>query len=271
MTKTRETVALEKALDHKFENPELLERALTHSSYARELRDHAHADGDPMDNEQFEFIGDSVLAFVTSQELVKRFPHFQEGELSKLRAYLVSARHLVQPARNLDLGKYLRLGRGEERSGGRNKSAILVDALEAVIAAIYQDGGLRAAHKFILREILRPELRRIELEHGDELPVTDYKSALQEQAHAAGRRRVVYALVKEEGPEHRKTFTIEARVFGNSTEEPEFVGRAEGPTKKRAEQTAARHALQYVESLGQEKATPQAKKSAGTPKPALSE
>jgi ribonuclease-3 len=247
--KTREIAALEKALDHKFEDPELLVRALTHSSYAREQRDQEHTGGPPMDNEQLEFVGDSVLAFVTSQELVKHFPEFQEGELSKLRAYLVSARHLLQPAKNLDLGKYLRLGKGEERSGGRSKSALLVDALEAVIAAVYQDGGLRAAHKFIMREILRPELKRIELAHGEELPVTDYKSALQEQAHAAGRKRVMYAVVKEEGPEHKKVFTIEARIFGNGSDAPEFVARAEGGTKKRAEQIAARHALQYVQSL----------------------
>lgn len=250
--KTRDTAALEKALDHKFENPELLIRALTHSSYAREERDHEHNDAAPEDNEQLEFVGDSVLAFVTSQELVKRFPHFQEGELSKLRAYLVSARHLLQPARNLDLGKFLRLGRGEERSGGRSKSAILVDALEAVIAALYQDGGLRVAHKFIMREILRPELKRIEGENGSALPVTDYKSALQEQAHAAGRRRISYAVVKEAGPEHKKVFTVEARVFGEAGEQPEFVASAEGPTKKRAEQSAARHALRYVQRLVEE-------------------
>lgn len=256
MTKTREIAALEEALGHEFENPELLARALTHSSYAREQRDQAHAGAFPEDNEQLEFVGDSVLAFVTSQELVKRFPHFQEGELSKLRAHLVSARHLLQPARDLDIGRYLLLGRGEERSGGRSKSAILVDALEAVIAALYQDGGLRAAHKFILRAILRPELKRIELEHGTGLPVTDYKSALQEQAHAAGRKRIVYAVVNETGPEHKKVFTIEARIFGIAGDAPEFTARAEGPTKKRAEQTAARHALQYVASLGTEKRSP---------------
>jgi len=256
MTKSRDIAALEKALDHKFEDHELLIRSLTHSSYAREQRDHIHDSSAPTDNEQLEFVGDSVLAFVTSQELVKKFPHFQEGELSKLRAYLVSARYLIVTARNLDIGKYLRLGRGEERSGGRNKSAILVDALEAVIAAIYLDGGLRAAQKFILREIVRPEIKRMETEHGTALPVTDYKSALQEQAHAAGRKRVVYAVVKEEGPEHRKTFTIEARVYGASegNEAPEFVTRAEGPTKKRAEQAAARHALHYVESLAEVRA-----------------
>ncbi len=247
--KTRETAALEQALEHKFQDPEILVRALTHSSFAREERDQEHDDTAPADNEQLEFMGDAVLAFVTSQELVKRFPHYEEGELSKLRAHLVSARHLLQPARNLDLGKYLRLGRGEERSGGRNKSAILVDALEAVIAALYQDGGLRIARSFILREILRPELQRIEAEHGSVLPVTDYKSALQEQAHAAGRRRIVYTVVKEDGPEHKKVFTIEARIFGESGDKPEFVASAEGPTKKRAEQNAARHALHYVQSL----------------------
>jgi ribonuclease III len=255
MTKQRDMAALEKALEHEFENRELLLRALTHSSFAREQRDHTHDENGPADNEQFEFVGDSVLAFVTSQELVKRFPHFQEGELSKLRAYLVSARHLIQAAKNLDLGKYLRLGKGEERSGGRNKSALLVDGLEAVIAAIYVDGGLRAAHKFILREILRPELKRMEMEHGSKLPVTDYKSALQEQAHAAGRKRIVYAVVKEEGPEHKKTFTVEARILSNGNEAPEFVARAEGPTKKRAEQTAARHALQYVQTLTEQRAS----------------
>jgi ribonuclease-3 len=249
MTKSRDIAALEKALDHKFEQPELLARALTHSSYAREKRDQEHSDKDPADNEQLEFIGDSVLAFVTSQELVKRFPQFQEGELSKLRAYLVSARHLVAPAKSLDLGKYLRLGKGEERSGGRSKNAILVDALEAVIAALYQDGGLRAAQKFIMREILRPELKRIESNHGHALPVTDYKSALQEQAHAAGRKRIVYAVVNETGPEHKKVFTVEARVLGENNDTPEFVAKAEGPTKKRAEQTAALQALQYVQSL----------------------
>ncbi len=254
MTKSRDIAALEKALDHKFEEPELLVRALTHSSYAREQRDHTHDNSVPNDNEQLEFIGDSVLAFVTSQELVKKFPHFQEGELSKLRAYLVSARHLIQTARNLDIGKYLRLGRGEERSGGRNKSAILVDALEAVIAAIYLDGGLRVAQKFILREIVRAELKRMETEHGSTLPVTDYKSALQEQAHAAGRKRIVYAVVKEEGPEHRKVFTVEARILSDGNEAPEFVARAEGPTKKRAEQAAARHALHYVQSLAEARA-----------------
>lgn len=247
--KTRDIAALEKALGHKFDDPELVARALTHSSFAREQRDQEHNDAAPIDNEQLEFLGDAVLAFVTSLELVRRFPQFQEGELSKLRAYLVSARHLVQPARSLELGKYLRLGRGEERSGGRNKSAILVDALEAIIAAIYLDGGIRSAQKFILREILRAELERIPRDHGNALPVTDYKSALQEQAHASGRKRIVYAVVKEEGPEHKKLFTVEARIFGES-EVPEFVASAEGPTKKRAEQSAARHALHYVQSLG---------------------
>lgn len=252
MTKQRDIAALEASLGHTFKRAELLSRALTHSSYAREKRDQEHTEGDPLDNEQLEFIGDSVLAFVTSQELAKRFPHYQEGELSKLRAYLVSARHLIQPARRLEIGKYLRLGKGEERSGGRAKSAILVDALEAVIAALYQDGGLRAAHKFIMREILKPELEKIGRENGDRLPVTDFKSALQEQAHAAGRKKVVYVVVKEEGPEHKKLFTVEARVTSDGSETAEFVARAEGPTKKRAEQAAARQALQYVQSLAAE-------------------
>lgn len=246
--KTREMSGLEGALGHKFKDPELLMRALTHSSYAREDRPSNGGQPSP-DNEQFEFLGDSVLAFITSRELARRFPQYREGELSKLRAYLVSARHLIQAARELDLGKYLRLGRGEERSGGRSKSALLVDALEAVIAALYQDGGIRVASTFIVSRILRPELERIEREHGAGVPVTDYKSALQERAYAADKRRVAYAIVREEGPEHKKVFTVEARLFAEGTEGPEFVARGEGPTKKRAEQIAARQTLYYLDTL----------------------
>ncbi len=119
------------------------------------------------DNEQMEFLGDAVLSFVVSQELFRRFPEYHEGELSKLRAHIVSARRLLRPARELKIGEYLRLGRGEERSGGRSKSALLVDALEALIAALYLDAGLEAAHRFILRNILEPELAEVH-EHGGE-------------------------------------------------------------------------------------------------------
>src|SRR5215831_14324191 len=141
--KAREIAALEELLGHHFQRPELLQQALTHSSQARELDALQPAAGTKTgDNEQLEFLGDAVLALVTSEELFRRFPRFREGELSKLRAHLVSERHLIRVAQELELGHFLRLGRGEEKSGGRAKTALLVDALEAVLAALYLDGGL---------------------------------------------------------------------------------------------------------------------------------
>ena len=140
------------ALGYQFQRAELLEQALTHSSQARELEALQAAGGTRVgDNEQMEFLGDAVLGFVTTEELFNRFPSFREGELSKLRAHLVSEKHLIRVAQELELGHYLNLGRGEEKSGGRNKTALLVDALEAVLAAIYLDGGLEAARRFVLR------------------------------------------------------------------------------------------------------------------------
>ena len=159
-----------------------------------------------------EFLGDAVLGFVVSRELFQRFPEYQEGELSKLRAHLVSARHLLRPARELEIGQYLRLGKGEERSGGRSKVALLVDALEAVIAALFLDAGLETAHRFIQQSILEPGLAEVHQGGSSTLPVMDYKSALQEAVHASGRSQPRYVLVKEEGPDHRKMFTMEAQV-----------------------------------------------------------
>jgi ribonuclease-3 len=238
--------ALEALLGHHFQRPDLLHRALTHSSRAREQE--ATSGGKIIDNEQLEFLGDAVLGFVTSEELYRRYPEFEEGHLSKLRAHLVSGRHLVRVARELDLGKYLALGRGEEKSGGRSKAALLVNALEAVVAAMYLDAGLEKARELILQRILLPELR--ELPGGATVPITDYKSTLQELVHTTGHAQPSYVLVKEEGPEHKKTFTVEARLHkGGSDHHPEFVARAAGSTKKRAEQEAARQALEYLGSL----------------------
>src|SRR6202040_570995 len=186
--KEREITALETALSYHFRRRAVIEQAVTHSSQAREQE--AQQAGENKckvnDNEQLEFLGDAVLQLVTSEELFQRFPHFREGELSKLRAHLVSERHLIRVAQQLELGHYLNLGRGEEKSGGRNKNALLVDALEAVLAAIYLDGGLEAARQFVLRAIVMPELDRI-ASNGSSLPVTDYKSALQEKLQATGR------------------------------------------------------------------------------------
>jgi ribonuclease-3 len=146
-------------------------------------------------------------------------------------------------AEQLQIGHYLRLGRGEEKSGGRNKATLLVDALEAILAALYLDGGWTAARDFILRTIVEPELAHMKLETSA-IPVMDFKSALQERLQAAGMRQPVYGLVKEEGPEHRKTFTVEVRL--PEAEVDDFVARAEGPTKKRAEQEAARQVLEHL-------------------------
>src|SRR2546428_13222504 len=251
--KSRDIEALAGVLGHNFTRPELLEQALTHTSQARELEALRPREGSRVgDNEQLEFLGDAVLGFVTTEELFHRLPHFREGELSKLRAHLVSERHLIRVAQELELGHYLRLGRGEEKSGGRNKTALLVDALEAVLAAMYLDSGLETARRLVLQRIVAPELERIAV-NGSSLPITDYKSALQEKLQAIGRPQPSYVLVKEHGPEHRKTFTVEARLQAlDSHAKAVFVGRAEGSTKTNAEQDAARQVLEYLASLPEE-------------------
>ncbi len=233
-------------MGHHFLRPELLEQALTHTSHARE-KEAAHTAESPRvgDNEQFEFLGDAVLGFVTGEELFHRFPLFREGELSKVRAHLVSEKHLIRVAQELELGKYLHLGRGEEKSGGRDKTALLVDALEAVLAAIYLDGGMDPARKFILTKILEPELEHLS-RSGKRLPVNDYKSTLQERLQAIGLPQPSYVLVGERGPEHKKQFTVEAHLRIPDRGTSEFVGRAEGSTKKNAEQEAARQVLDYL-------------------------
>ena len=251
--KSREIMTLEEVLGHHFQRPELLEQALTHSSQARELEALGAGSGSSSrstkgDNEMLEFLGDAVLGLVTSESLFHRFPEFQEGQLSKLRAHLVGQRHLLRVAEQMQIGHYMRLGRGEEKSGGRNKASLLVDALEAILAALYLDGGWPVARDFILRAIVEPELAQMNLETSA-IPVMDFKSALQEALQARGEPQPVYALVKEEGPEHKKTFTVEVRL-----PEPamgQFVSRAQGATKKRAEQEAARQALEHLAAPGQ--------------------
>ncbi len=252
-SKVRELAPLENTLGHKFRRPELLEQALTHSSRARELDMQAAANSNSKvgDNEQLEFMGDAVLGFVTSQELFQRFPEYHEGQLSKARAYLVSGKHLIRAAKRLKLGQFLRLGHGEEKSGGRTKTALQVNALEAVLAAMYLDGGLEKARQFILLVILEPELKKLARRGGDGVPITDYKSALQEISHSMGRGQPHYVVVKEEGPEHKKTFTVEARLHSNNSK-PEYLGRAKGSTKKKAEQDAAKKALEYLWSVQQD-------------------
>jgi len=249
--KSREIIELEASLGHHFQRHELLEQALTHSSQAREVEalGVVSASSSPSfsgDNEMLEFLGDAVLGLVTSETLFHRFPKFQEGHLSKLRAHLVGQRHLLRVAEELQIGDYMLLGRGEEKSGGRNKASLLVDALEAILAALYLDGGWTVARDFIVRVIVEPELAHMKLETSA-IPVMDFKSALQEALQARGGPQPLYELVKEEGPEHKKTFTVEVRLPQGET--GQFVGRAQGATKKRAEQEAARQALEHLAML----------------------
>src|SRR6202167_3046456 len=251
--KEREITALETALSYQFHRRAVIEQALTHSSQAREQESQQLGENKYRvnDNEQLEFLGDAILALVTSEALFHRFPQFREGELSKLRAHVVSERHLIRVAQQLELGHYLRLGRGEEKSGGRSKTALLVDALESILAAIYLDGGMEPVREFILREILAPELERMEREGGT-LPMTDFKSALQETLQGLGMAQPSYVLVEQAGPEHKKTFTVEVRLDGKKNGGgAEFVGRAQGTTKKTAEQDAARQLLSYLASRPQ--------------------
>jgi len=240
---------LEQTLGYQFVRPELLEQALTHSSQAREVESaQPPSNKRTGDNEQLEFLGDAVLGLITTEDLFHRFPQFREGELSKLRAHLVSEKHLIRVAQTLELGHYLHLGRGEEKSGGRNKTALLVDALEAILGAMYVDSGLETVRRVVIKHIVSPELETI-ARNGTNLPLNDYKSALQEKLQAMGRPQPTYVLVKERGPEHSKTFTVQAKLL--NSDDPngaEQVGQAEGSTKKNAEQGAARQLLEYLES-----------------------
>jgi len=228
-----ELASLESSINHRFSNPALLGRALTHSSAANESRTGA---GPALsDNEQLEFLGDSILGFLISEALVLRQPNSQEGELSRLKAHLVSAAHLHGVARRLDLGMYLELGRSEEMSGGRSKKTLLVDALEALIAAVYLEGGIDAVRQFVAAHVLDAPFAGDEEAGTDVQPaIVNFKSALQELAQSRKLPQPRYAIVRERGPEHSKMFTVEVRVG------KDWTGQAEGRTKKIAAQRAAR-------------------------------
>lgn len=231
-----DSAELEAALGYRFDARELLAQALTHRSSVYERT----ASTVPPDNEQMEFLGDSILGFIVSDALVAAHPDYPEGRLSKVKAHLVSSSHLHQVAVGLKLGDYLVLGRGEEMSGGREKRTLLADALEALIAAVYLDGGIDAARTFVMQHVVG------EAEPATELAAaTDYKSALQELAQSMKLPQPRYAIVEERGPEHAKTFLVEARVGR------EWVSRAEGLSKKSAGQKAARQILQRLEALAE--------------------
>jgi ribonuclease III len=219
---------LQKAIGYRFRDRGLLEHALTHTSRANE-----DVSGGVVDNESLEFLGDAVLGFVVADVLFREFPEFDEGRKSKAKAALVSTTTLARLAEGLRLGDHLLLGRGEEKTGGRQKQALLADGYEALIAAIYLDGGVEQARAFIVRE-LAPFLDGV---RRDGVAAQDYKSALQELLQSRELPLPEYRLVASIGPDHRKQFQIEVRVKG------EALASATGASKKEAEQEAARVAL----------------------------
>lgn len=222
---------LEERIGYHFRDLGLLEHALTHRSRA-----HEDASGGVIDNESLEFLGDAVLGFVIADMLFHRYPTHSEGYKSKVKAGIVSAASLARLASAIDLGRYVFLGRGEEKTGGRRKHAILADSYEALIAAVYLDGGIEPAREFILSHF-SPLIDRAGDRAAEATFTQDWKSALQEWLQAAGRGLPTYRLAATEGPDHRKRFDVEVMVGD------EVAGRASGRSKKDAEQQAARTAL----------------------------
>lgn len=234
---------VEKALGYSFTDRGQLRAALTHRSWAAEHGLYTATDGGPRgDNERLEFLGDAVLQLVVSEELWRHATSAREGELSRLRAAVVNERSLAQAARSAGLGEALRLGRGEERTGGRGRVSILADAMEAVFAAVLLDGGVDRA-----REVIRTALgeRIQEVLQGE---VRDHKSTLQELLQALYRVTPTYALVESSGPDHDRRHEVELRAEGLVT------ARGEGRSRKEAEQQAARRALEALRERGIEPA-----------------
>lgn len=220
--------SLENNLNYKFKNIKLLNDALIHSSYANEVRGNTHS------NERLEFLGDSVLSIIVSEHIFNKFPNMPEGELTRLRASLVCEKSLCAFSRELGIGEYLKLGKGEDKNGGRERDSILADAFEAVLAAIYLDGGMLAAQKHIMNTVLR------DLKHTDDETLKDYKTTLQEIIQRNPEESVNYILIDESGPDHNKSFTVEVHLNSN------VIGTGCGKSKKQAEQMAAKQALKLM-------------------------
>ena len=217
---------LQTKLNYEFKDPSLIRTALTHSSYANEHRCQS--------NERLEFLGDSILGMVVAAYLYRLYPDMPEGKMTRLRAELVCEQSLHRVASRLGFGENLRLGKGEELSGGRERASILADCVEAVIAALYLDGGSGTARAFIMEHILS-NLEQPGFAHG-----SDYKTELQELVQQKPNQSLSYAMVAESGPDHKKTFTAEVRLNGA------VLGAGEGRTKKEAEQNAACVALRAL-------------------------
>lgn len=219
---------LEQKIGYTFKNKKYIETALTHSSYANEVKNGVKC------NERLEFLGDSVLSIVVSDYIFKNCPNYPEGDLTKLRASLVCEKSLCRFAKKLGLGNYLKLSHGERNLKGNERPSILADAFEAVIAAIYLDGGMNEARKFIMSYV-KPEL-----DNPRPLTFKDYKTTLQEIVQQNPEERLEYVLVGESGPDHDKHFTVEVKLNSN------VIGKGGGRSKKEAEQQAAREALELM-------------------------
>ena len=214
-------------IGYKFTNEELLKIALTHSSYA-----HENKDKKVIYNERLEFLGDSVLSLLVSRYIFENYPHLPEGNLTKMRAAVVCEKSLYECAVNIDLGKYLILGRGEERTGGRTRMSILSDAYEALIAAIYLDSNFDVTREWVLGQVYEA------IENAAKGRLSkDYKTEFQEVAQKDGDVNICYKVISESGPDHNKSFTVAVYLDGK------LMGEGEGTSKKRAEQKAAENAL----------------------------
>lgn len=221
-----EITELEKNLGYTFKNKEFLNEALTHSSYANEKQNSVRC------NERLEFLGDSVLGFISAEHFFHHFNNLPEGELTKRRAFFVCEKSLAVFAKELHIGDFLKFGKGEVMTGGKNRPSILADAFEAVLAAIYLDGGIEPAKKLVFRFIDRADDVKPE--------ITDFKTTLQEIVQRNPEESVEYVLVGESGPDHNKTFTFEVHLNSN------VIGTGSGRSKKIAEQAAAKEALQLM-------------------------
>ena len=223
---------LEQKLQYTFHDRRLLEEALNHSSFANE-----HRGARIRSNERLEFLGDSILGFVTAEFLFAQHPDLPEGDLTRIRAALVCEQSLYEVAQKLELGKYLKLGRGEETGGGRTRTSILADATEAVFAAVYLDGGIGASSALIHRALLDAEREETVEERRK-----DYKTVLQELIQRQANQDLTYRMAGEQGPDHDKTFRAEVLLNG------QMVGSGSGHSKKEAEQAAAADALKQLEA-----------------------
>ena len=240
---------LEAALGYRFLEPRLLLRALTHRSLANQLAQENRIEEaiEAGDNERLEFLGDAVLNLVVAEALFDAHPEWREGELTRVRARLVSRQHMAGVAGALDLGRHLRLSKGEDRSGLRRKSTVLSNTMEAVMGALFLDGGLEPARAFARSRVMGEAAERLAAELRSGAALGNYKSALQERLQAARAGAPVYRVKHETGPGHRKRFMVEVRLKSEADALGEPLARGLGSTKKLAEQDAARRALEHLE------------------------